>query len=260
MKLNDIQRAAQEQFARQSANYGKAHILAKLDDVKAAAEHLHLPQPAAVLDLATGGGHTGLFFAELGHHVTLADLAQPMLDRAAATAAERRLSVTTRQHSAEQLPYPDASFDLVTCRVAAHHFSSPPDFIREVSRVLRPGGALLLIDRGSEEDHAVEEAWMETVEKLRDPSHHLTVTSQEWRRLCEAHGLRIVHLDSQPFKQPDLNWYFDAAATPAANRAEVLQLISSASESVRRHFQLAEEDGKITWNWQRLTFIAIRQP
>ena len=259
MELNDVQRAAQEQFARQSANYGKGHILAKIDDVKAAAEHLHLPSRAAVLDVATGGGHTGLFFAELGHDVILADLAQPMLDRAANSAAERGLHVTTHQHSAEQLPYPDASFDLVTCRVAAHHFSSPPDFVRETARVLRPGGALLLIDRASDDDHADAEAWMESVEKLRDPSHHLTVTNQEWRRLCDANGLHITHLSTQPFKQPDLNWYFETAATSSANRTQVLELIAQAPDDFRRYFQLGEEDGKIVWHWQRLTLIATRE-
>ena len=256
MELNDVQRAAQEQFARQSANYGKGHILAKLDDVKAAATHLHLPLRAAVLDVATGGGHTGLFFAELGHDVTLADLALPMLDRAAAAAAERGLLVATRQHSAEQLPYPDASFDLVTCRVAAHHFSSPPDFLRETARVLKRGGSMLLIDRASDADHAKAEAWMESVEKLRDPSHHLTVTTQEWRRLCDANGLRITHLCTQPFKQPDLSWYFETAATVPANRTQVLALISHAPDDVRRYFQLGEEEGKIVWHWQRLTLIA----
>ena len=259
MELNDVQRAAQEQFARQSANYGKGHILAKIDDVKAAATHLHLLSRATVLDVATGGGHTGLYFAELGHDVTLADLAQPMLDRAANSATERGLRITTRQHSAEQLPYPDASFDLVTCRVAAHHFSSPPDFVRETARVLRPGGALLLIDRASDENHAEAEAWMERVEKLRDPSHHLTVSTQEWRRLCDVHGLRICHLSVQPFKQPDLTWYFEAAATSSANRTEVLDLIAKAPDEFLRYFQLGEEDGKIIWYWERLTLIATRE-
>jgi 2-polyprenyl-3-methyl-5-hydroxy-6-metoxy-1,4-benzoquinol methylase len=102
--------------------------LENVEDVRDAVEKLRLPAKARVLDVATGGGHTGLFIASLGHEVTLADIAQPMLERAAQTAAERGLKVETRQHAAEQLPYPDGQFDLVTCRVAAHHFSSPADF------------------------------------------------------------------------------------------------------------------------------------
>ena len=102
MNLNEIQRAAQEQFARQSHRYGQGHILENVDDIRAAAESMSLPTRAKVLDVATGGGHTGIYFASCGHDVTLADLAQPMLDKAARAAAERGFKVGTRQHPAGQ--------------------------------------------------------------------------------------------------------------------------------------------------------------
>src|SRR4051794_8203850 len=82
MELDQIQRKAQEQFARQSQRYGRGHILENTDDVALAVGQLNLPSGARVLDVATGGGHTGLYLASLGHQVTLADLAQAMLDRA----------------------------------------------------------------------------------------------------------------------------------------------------------------------------------
>ena len=181
MKLDEVQRAAQEQFAKQSHRYGQGHILENIEDVRAAVAVMALPPRAQVLDVATGGGHTGLFLASLGHEVTLADLAQPMLDRAAAAAAERGLSVQTRLHPAEQFPYTDACFDLVTCRVAAHHFSSPEDFICETARVLRPGGWFLLIDGTVEDDQIEAEEWSHAVEKLRDPSHHRFITPRAWQ-------------------------------------------------------------------------------
>src|SRR5450432_1236615 len=118
MSLDSIQRSAQEQFARQSHRYGQGHILENVEDVQAALEMIPLPPRASVLDVATGGGHTGLYLASLGHDVTLADIAQPMLDRARETAVKRGLTVETQQHPAEKFPYPDASFDLATCRVA----------------------------------------------------------------------------------------------------------------------------------------------
>jgi len=256
MNLNDIQRAAQEQFAKQSHRYGAGHILENVDDVRAAAEKIQLPVKAKVLDVATGGGHTGLFFAGLGHEVTLADLAQPMLDRAAIVAAERGLRVETRQHPAEQFPYPDAAFDLVTCRVAPHHFSSPADFIRETARVLKPGGWFLLIDGSVEDDQPEAEEWLHQVEKFRDPSHNRLLTPRTWTRLCEASGLRVQEAVLTPFKQPDLNWYFETAATSLENRKKVLDLVANAPASARRLFRLGEEDGKIVWWWPRLTLIA----
>ena len=256
MELDPIQRAAQEQFGRQSERYARGHVLENIEDVAAALEHSSLPQPARVLDVATGAGHTGLHLASLGHNVTLADVAQPMLERAREAAAKRGLRVEIRQHAAENLPYADRSFDLVTCRVAAHHFSSPEKFISEASRVLARSGQLLLIDGTVEDGQPEAEQWMHEVEKLRDPSHHRYLTPRQWSELCVNAGLTVEHILLTPFKQPDLNWYFEAANTPAENRSRILQLIQTAPESARRLFGLAEENGTIVWWWQRLTLIA----
>jgi len=258
MELDEIQRAAQEQFGRRSESYGKGHILENVEDVRAAVATMSLPMPARVLDVATGAGHTGLFLASLGHDVTLGDIAQPMLDKASRAAAERGLKVTTALHAAEQFPYPDATFDLVTCRVAAHHFSFPEQFIAESARVLKSGGYFLLIDGSVADNQAEAEAWIHSVEKFRDPSHHRFLTPRAWSGLCQTHGLHVQSAQLFPFKQPDLNWYFETAATSAENRAKVLELVAKAPASARELFQLATEDGKIVWWWQRLTLIALQ--
>ena len=259
MNLNEVQRASQEQFARQSGNYGKGHILENIEDVRAALTHMTLPPKARVLDVATGGGHTGLFFASLGHAVTLSDITQAMLDRATQSARERGLSVEACLHSAEVFPHADQSFDLVTCRVAAHHFSSPETFVRESARVLNSGGWFLLIDGTVEDDQPEAEEWSHQVEKLRDPSHNRFVTPRSWRRSCEAAGLRVLHCGLTPFKQPDLNWYFETAATTPENQRKVLELVRHAPASARRLCRLGDEEGKIVWWWQRLTLVARKE-
>lgn len=258
MKLDAVQQAAQEQFARQSRNYGRSHILADVSDVEAGLEKITLPAVAQVLDVATGAGHTGLYLASLGHQVTCTDLAAPMLDRVREAAQVRGLKVETRQHPAEEFPYADASFDLVTSRVAPHHFSSPESFIRETSRVLRPGGWFLLIDGSVPDDAAEAEEWLHQVEKHRDPSHHRLLSPRAWTRLCEANGLQVQSAELKTFKQPDLEWYFETAATSPENRQVVRELIANAPTSVKETFQLAEEDGKIVWWWPRLTLVARR--
>jgi ubiquinone/menaquinone biosynthesis C-methylase UbiE len=257
-QFDPIQRAAQEQFAKQSERYGRGHILANVADVEEALAPLHLPPGLAALDVATGGGHTAVYLASLGHHVTAADIAEPMLQRASELAASRGLKIETRQHAAEEFPYPDGSFDLVTCRVAAHHFSSPDSFVRETARVLKPGGHFLLIDGSVEDDQPEAEEWMHQVEKFRDPSHHRLLTPRAWSRLCEQNGLAVKRAELTPFKQPDLNWYFETAATSPENRRAVLDLVSHAPDSARRLFRLAKEDGRTVWWWQRLTLVAAK--
>ena len=258
MDLDEIQRLAQEQFAKQSHRYGQGHILENVEDVRAAAAQITLPSRAKVLDIATGGGHTGLLFAALGHEVTLADIAPPMLQRAAQAAAERGLRVETRLHPAEQFPYANSSFDLVTCRVASHHFSSPVDFVRETARVLKPGGWFLLIDGSVEDGQPEAEEWLHLVEKYRDPSHRRLLSPRAWSQLCQRHCLIVKQSCLTPFKQPDLDWYFDTAATSPENRRKVLDLITNAPQSARSLFGIAQEEGKIVWWWQRLTLIAIK--
>ncbi|MDB6027258.1 MAG: Methyltransferase type 11 [Verrucomicrobiales bacterium] len=256
MKLDDVQRAAQEQFGKQSHRYGQGHILQNVSDVRDAVEKITVPPRAQVLDVATGAGHTGIFLAELGCEVTVADIAQPMLERAEQMARERGLTVKTQQHAAEEFPNADGTFDLVTCRVAAHHFSAPEKFIAETSRVLKPDGFFLLIDGTVEDDQPEAEAWAHAVEKFRDPSHNRFLTPDTWRKLCVANGLSVQDLKLVPFKQPDLNWYFETAATTPENREKVLHLIRTVPDSARDLFGVADEEGKIVWWWQRMTLIA----
>ena len=236
-ELNPIQLAAQQQFDRQSQRYGKGHILSDVSDVKEALGRLAWLKPGRALDVATGAGHTGLYLAGIGWEVTLADISAAMLERASATARERGLRVDTRQHAAESFPYPDGAFDLVTCRVAAHHFSDPPAFVRETARVLKPGGAFLLIDGSIEDGQPVAEEWLHAIEKLRDPSHHRLLSPGTWTKLCQAAGLRVQFSELQPFKQPDLTWYFEAANTTPENRAKVLELVRTAPPEARKLFR-----------------------
>jgi SAM-dependent methyltransferase len=168
------------------------------------------------------------------------------------------LNVQTRLHTAEEFPYADTSFDLVMCRVAAHHFSSPENFICETTRVLKPAGHFLLIDGSVADDQLEAEAWLHAVEKYRDPSHHRFLTPHAWSQLCAASGLKVKQASLKPFKQPDLNWYFETAATTQENRERVLALVANAPPSARELFCLGTEDRKIVWWWQRLTLIAVK--
>ena len=256
--LNKIQQASREQFERQSANYGSSHILSNTEDIRSALHILKPQRGQQLLDVACGGGHAGLYFAKLGLDVTLADISSAMLNQAAQHAAAEGLTVQTKEHPAEALPYPDATFDFVTCRVAAHHFSCPATFLMETARVLKTGGRLLLIDGTVEDGQPVAEEWLHRVEKLRDPSHNRFITPLKWVHLCGHVGMRVINRELQPFKQPDLEWYFQTANTSQENRAAVLKLVDEAPESARILFRLAREDEKIVWYWQRLVLVAVK--
>ncbi len=258
MKLDEVQSAAREQFSRQSERYGRGHVLADTSDLAEALQQVTLPPAARVLDVATGAGHAGLYLAGLGHRVICSDIAEPMLEKARAAAAERGLKIETALHAAEELPYESGVFDLVMSRIAPHHFSSPAAFIAQTSRVLKPGGWFILIDGSVPDAEPEAEEWLHQVEKLRDPSHHRLLTPERWSELCETHGLRVQSAQLQPMKQPDLEWYFETAATSPDNREVVRSLVAGAADHVRQLFRLAEESGKTVWWWPRLTLVAQR--
>lgn len=255
--LNEIQQASRDQFQKQSANYGKSHILADVTDVAETLGDIAPRTPgSAALDVATGGGHTALFLARRGWKVTASDIAPAMLENARKLADECGLGIATRLHAAESLPYEDGTFELVSCRVAAHHFSDVGAFLGEVFRVLKPEGHFLLIDGSVPDGEPEAEEWLHKVEKFRDPSHGRFLSPSAWRTLCEERGLKVVRCETRPFKQPDVEWYFDTAATSPENQEKVRELLRNAPESVYRALGLAQEAGKTVWWWPRLGLVA----
>jgi SAM-dependent methyltransferase len=160
---------------------------------------------------------------------------------------------------AEEIPFPRESFRLVSCRVAPHHFSDVPAFIRESYRVLEPGGYLLIID-GSVPDGDPETAdWLHQVEKLRDPSHGRLLDRLTWTHLVKSAGFTVQHAVVQPMQQPDLEWYFQIAGTPELNREMVRQLVRDASPHVRHAMRLHTIDGPVSWTWQRISLLATKR-
>jgi ubiquinone/menaquinone biosynthesis C-methylase UbiE len=196
----------QEKFGAAAADYAKSDVHAKGPSLARAVE-LVAPQPGwRMLDVATGAGHMAAAFAPFVAKVVASDITDEMLSEAAKLAVQKGLAnVETARAEAGALPFDDASFDLVTCRLAAHHFPDPHAFVREVHRVLRPGGVFALVDNVSPDPEtdpqAARVALREVAtaynafEKLRDPSHGRALGLAEWRALMQDAGLEVAHAE-----------------------------------------------------------------
>ena len=141
-----------------------------------------------VLDVATGSGHTAFFFARKGCHTFAVDINKEMLRVAEEESDRQTLSIRFLWSSADDLNFDDEGFDLVTCRLAAHHFEDVSSFLTEAHRVLRPGGSVLVIDNVVPENDLESAKWMNDYEKRRDPTHQACLSPKAWQKLFEDRG------------------------------------------------------------------------
>ncbi len=238
---------SQEQFGKNSAHYltstphatGKS--LQRLVDLTA-------PQKSwRVLDIATGGGHVAYIFAPHVARVWATDITQEMLDMVKAEAAKRGLAnLRTTYAKAEALPFEDDSFDLVTCRVAPHHFDSIPEFLAEAHRVLKPGATLAIVDNVVPDGPVGD--YVNAFERLRDPSHLRAWTMREWRAAIKTAGFALGH-EEELFKSMEFkSWaarYDDVmkrllTAMLTQSTADVTALLQPKGDGEALTFRLCE--------------------
>ena len=151
-------------------------------------------------------------------------------------AAERGITnITLETADAEALPYADASFDLVTCRIAPHHFPHIDQFVREGTRVLAAGGILAVVDNVVPDD-AEAGRYINGFEKLRDPSHGRALSVAEWLEAFRAAGLTVLHHEVAPKSMEFTPWAERMGATPETI-AELRRLLLEAPESAAAFFQ-----------------------
>jgi ubiquinone/menaquinone biosynthesis C-methylase UbiE len=182
----------QQKFGDAAADYAASAVHATGPSLARLLELVDVKPTWRHLDIATGAGHTALAFAPKVAKVTASDITPEMLQQTRKLAKERKLgNVVAAQAPADDLPFPDTSYHLVTCRLAAHHFPKPAAFVHEAARVLIPGGRLALDDNVSPEDESLAAAY-NAFEKLRDPSHGRALSVDEWVRLIENAGLTPV--------------------------------------------------------------------
>ncbi|HLN08625.1 MAG TPA: class I SAM-dependent methyltransferase [Xanthobacteraceae bacterium] len=244
----------QEQFGKTAQHYLTSKPHAQGRSLERLVE---LTQPQSdwrVLDVATGAGHTAYVFAPYVARLWATDVTDEMLDVVRGEIVTRKLTnIRTAHAKAEALPFEDENFDLVTCRIAPHHFDSVAKFLAETRRVLKPGGMLALVDNvvpdGSVGDY------VNALERLRDPSHLRAWPMAEWRTALGTRGFSIAH-EEQMWKHMEFaSW---AGRHDALMQAMLRALLTELTPEVRAFLAPEGTGDKLAFRLSEGLFIARR--
>jgi ubiquinone/menaquinone biosynthesis C-methylase UbiE len=228
----------QKQFGRTAAAYVESATHARGEDldriVALATEH----GGERVVDVGTGVGHTLRRLAPGFRSAVGVDATREMLHAGRGVLAGAGLTnAVLVQANATALPIASRSADVVTSRLAAHHFADAAGAFREITRIMRPGGLFVLVDNYAPDDPGLGR-FINELETLRDPSHVRNHTVAEWRRLLEAAGLRTtVDSDTAVTKLTTENW-LERSQTPLDRAEEVRRRLRAATPAAVAAFQI----------------------
>jgi len=242
--MSHTKKDVQELFGKSAECYVESKVHKDGKDLQMLIEMATLTGNEKLLDIATGGGHTANTFASRVKSILALALTKEML-----LAAEKFITGNGHQNvqfvegDAENIPYANETFDVVTCRIAPHHFPNILDFISEVNRVLKENGQFLL------DDNVVPEAkeydiFYNTIEKIRDYSHFRAWKKSEWLQMLEANGFEVEewHRFEKVFSfEP----WCDRMNVSDIEKKKLTKIIINASDDVKRKFAIKIEDNQV---------------
>ncbi len=188
MNKNEKIKQNQKAFTKQAEYITKSK---NFNDIRLRDELLKLvavKPDEIVLDLACGPGILTEEIAKYAKHVTAVDATKKMIEICQAKNIE---NITAIQATAEKLPFADNSFDCIVNRLAIHHFFDPDKVLKEMKRVLKPNGKIIIADIHSSSNIADAELH-NALEILRNPSHTKMLSLKEFEDLFADNNLKIM--------------------------------------------------------------------
>jgi ubiquinone/menaquinone biosynthesis C-methylase UbiE len=247
----------QSHFGAAAADYVTSKVHASGQDLAWVVEAAGLTGSERVLDVATGGGHTAFALAPGAAEVVALDITPEMLAVAQQEANRRHLhNISFLEGNAQSIPDADASFDVVACRQAAHHFPAVQQAVREWARVLKAGGKLVLVDSMSPEEPEID-AFLNEIETLRDSSHVHNHRHSEWVALLSEAGFTVENTREFGIFLDIPSWT-QRMRTPAESVARIEHLLRTAGQAERERLHIEERDGVLGFTLPVLLLVAVR--
>jgi len=240
---NQIKLKVKEFFTRQAQNYYESHMHASegLNEVR---ELLSLSPKDNVIDIGCGAGHTSFEIAPKVNNVMAYDFADDMLKIVEKESKVRGFTnIQTIKGDAENIIFPDSTFDKAVCRIAAHHFPNLKAFMNEVSRVLKRNGIFVLVDNSAPTDRDLY-FFSDYVEKLKDSSHFHLYTESSWRESIIESGLNINYLRYYKSKHIFKEWS-DVASIENFQIDFIKNYFLKANQRIQKYFNILIENNEV---------------
>ena len=230
----------ERQFGDQASAYLTSTVHSTGEEFVALDEAVAGCSHARALDLGCGAGHVSFRVASQLAEVVAYDLSQAMLDTVKAAAVERGLdNIKLQQGVAEYLPFADASFDFVFSRYSAHHWQDLGRALREVHRVLKPGGQVIFVDVMSPGLPQLD-TYLQAAEVLRDTSHVRDYSAAQWLLEMSQAGLQVERQRRQRLRLEFTSWV-ERMRTPLVMQTAIKTLQQAMGEEVRRYFEITAD-------------------
>jgi len=189
---HELKALVRERFTRTAEVFGDYAIAHRVGEAELLAHLVAAGPNDRAIDLACGPGTLALRFAKHVRWICGLDLTPAILSRAKATASKDGLqNLVFLLGDAQAIPFVDSSLDLAVTSYSLHHISDPGSVLREMARVVKPGGRVGVLDILVPEDPKVREL-NHRIEKLRDPSHARSLARSDYEKMMVDAGLRII--------------------------------------------------------------------
>jgi ubiquinone/menaquinone biosynthesis C-methylase UbiE len=250
----------QKQFTKTVDAFSK-YAVRDTPEVVAEKVEFARPQPTDVtLDVGCGPGAFVLAMAPRVSFARGIDLTEEMIRQARAFQLERQIpNAAFDCGDAEQLPYPDAAFDLVSCQMSFHHMPKPELALREMARVTKPEGRVVVIDALGPESDAKFELHNQ-IENLRDPSHTASLRLTTFLQMFEDCGLEILRQTMKRRPRSFNHWMLRAGLEPKHKRyLETRKLLEDSIPGDRGGYSATPQGDDILIVHNEGMFLLARQ-
>jgi ubiquinone/menaquinone biosynthesis C-methylase UbiE len=229
-----------QQFVTVAEAYLSSRVHSQGVDLEAVVEKLKQKPLGQVLDLGCGAGHLSFASAPFAEAVVAYDLSPEMIGIVTREARQRKHdNLSVQRGHVEELPFEDRTFDWVVTRYSAHHWNDVRRALREVRRVLKPEGTLIIIDVCAPEDPLLD-THLQTVELLRDGSHVRNYSLTNWHSMLAEAEFQIDNHSA--WKLPlDFKAWVERMKTPVVFVDTIQALMRNIPQEVRNHFQIAQD-------------------